>query len=124
MLQNYSVGPSGMWAEHLRMWLNAASWEESPDDMHWWKVVGLVQTIFQERKLMAECMWKTLLPILKIRGDLLSIVLFKFLCKMVMGIMNLWNNLVIDFHYTLHGFPNVKGTGTASLEAKLLQDLA
>ena len=37
--------------------------------------------------------------------------------------MNHWINSTIYFHDTLCGFHSVQGTGTASLESKLLQHL-
>ena len=44
--------------------------------------------------------------------------------KVVAEILNRWRMASITFHYFLHGFRAGRGTGTATLEAKLLQQLA
>ena len=44
--------------------------------------------------------------------------------KVVAAILNLWLTASITFHDILHGFRAGRGTGTATLEAKLLQQLA
>ena len=41
----------------------------------------------------------------------------------VMGILNHRLTMVIQLHNTLHGFHTDRGTGTASLEANMLQHL-
>ena len=43
--------------------------------------------------------------------------------KTMTGILNFHLKLAIQFHNTLHGFCTIRGTGSASLEAKLLQKL-
>jgi hypothetical protein len=42
-----SPGPSGIRAEHLREWLNAAERENNPDPSTWNKMVELVQHAFE-----------------------------------------------------------------------------
>ena len=42
LLQNRSGGLSGMRAEHLRQWLIAATWDDTPDATNWLKVVNIV----------------------------------------------------------------------------------
>ena len=44
--------------------------------------------------------------------------------KVVVVILNLWLTASIDFYYVLHGFRASRGTGTATLKAKLLRQLA
>ena len=39
------------------------------------------------------------------------------------GVINMWIGEVVQFHDVLHGFWASWGAGTASLEAKLLQQL-
>ena len=52
---NRSGGPSGMGAEHLRQWLIAAMWDDSPDATNWMEVVVIVQAEFQDGTLAKEC---------------------------------------------------------------------
>ena len=47
----------------------------------------------------------------------------EFLWNTVMTILNLRLTMVIQLHNTLHGFHTDRGTGTASLEANMLQHL-
>ena len=65
---NRSGGPSGMRAEHLRQWMIAATRDASPDATNWLKVVAIVQAEFQDGALAEECMWQTVILILKGRG--------------------------------------------------------
>ena len=44
--------------------------------------------------------------------------------KVVVEILNTWLTASITFHDFLHGFQGGRGTGTATLEAKLLHQLA
>ena len=40
-------GPSGMRAEHIKMWLHAATWEEAPNPGNWEKVFAIIQAAFR-----------------------------------------------------------------------------
>ena len=60
-----NFGPSGMRAEHLRMWHRAEKWEENPDSGNWEKVVSIIQGEFKGRELTAPCAWKMVLIIHK-----------------------------------------------------------
>ena len=48
---NRSVIPSGTQVEHLRQWLIAAMWDDSPDATNWMEVVVIVQAEFQDGTL-------------------------------------------------------------------------
>ena len=65
--------------------------------------------------------WKTVVLIQNLNGNYRGIGLLEFLCNTVMVILNLRLTVVIQLHDTLHGFHTGRGTGTASLEGKLLQ---
>ena len=52
---NFSGGSSGMRAEHLRQWLIAATWDNSPDATNWLKFFAIVQEAFQDGMLAEEC---------------------------------------------------------------------
>lgn len=49
--------------------------------------------------------------------------LVEVLWETVTGILNRRLTAAIQFHNTLHGFRTVRGTGTAYLESKMLQQL-
>ena len=52
-----------------------------------------------------------------------GIVLVEVMWKVVVAILNRRLTASITFHYFLHGFRAGRGTGTATLESKLLQQL-
>ena len=58
------------------------------------------------------------------KGDYRGIGLVEVMWKIVAVILNLRLTSSITFHDVLHGFQAGRGTGTATLEAKLLQQLA
>ena len=40
---NWTGGPSGMWAEHLKIWIAEAQSEKPPDPSRWRIVVEIIQ---------------------------------------------------------------------------------
>ena len=56
--------------------------------------------------------------------DYRGIGLVEVMWKVVVAILNCRFTASITFHHALHGFRSGRGTGTATLEAKLLQQLA
>ena len=52
-----------------------------------------------------------------------KIRLVEFLWKSTTSIINWWMTLTICYHDTLHGLQTGRGTGTTTLEAKLIQQL-
>ena len=58
------------------------------------------------------------------KGDYRGIGLMELMWKVVAVILNRCFTYSITFHDVLHGFRAGRGTGTATLEAKLLQQLA
>ena len=98
-------GPSGMRAEHLRMWLRAATQEIYPDPGNWEKVVAIIQAAFREGELTALCAWQTVVMILKGGGtDFRGIGLVEVLWKAISGIINCRISPSIHCHDDLHGF--------------------
>ena len=77
-----------------------------------------------EGRLAEEAAWKAVVLIPKGGQDYLFIGLVVVVCKVVMVIFNLRFTASITFHDVLRGFQAGRSTGTASLEAKLLQQLA
>ena len=71
-----------------------------------------------------EVTWKSLVLILKGGKDYRGIGLVEVMWNVVAAILNRRFTASITYHDFLHIFRAVRGTGTANLEAKLLQQLA
>ena len=137
MRRNISGGPSRIRAEHLKGWLAAAKRggmaeekgkekteaEEEGEEL-WGKVVEMTQTAFREGKLAEEATWQTVVLIPKGKGEFRGIGLVEVTWKVVAVILHRRLTTGIQLHGALHRFREGRGTGTASLEAKLLQQLA
>ena len=117
-------GPSGMRAKHLRMWLLAATREEDLNLWKWEKVVSITQAAFRKVSLATSFIWKMVVMIPKGVGiDFKGIGLVGFLWKAISGIINRRISPSIQFHDALHNFRTRRGTETATLKGKLLQQL-
>ena len=112
-----------MWAEHLQSWLEEAQDEENLNSDHWLKVVDIVQAALLYVRLTEEEKWHAIVMLPKCGGDLHGIGLAEVIWKMVVIILDHRLSTVIEFHDVLHCFGANRGTGTTSLEAKLLQHL-
>ena len=69
-------------------------------------------------------MWQAVVLIPKGKKDYRGIGLVEVMWKVVAAILNRRITASIIFHEFLHGFWEGSGTGTTTLEAKLLQQLA
>ena len=117
-------GQSGMRAEHLRMWFCVETQEKDPELRNWEKVVAIIQVEFREGELVESCSCQTVVMISKGVGtNFRGIGLVEVLWKVISGIINHRISSSIQFHDALHGFRMGRGTGNATLQAKLLQQL-
>ena len=91
---------------------------------NWTRVADFVQSALQEGKLAEEGTWQAVVLIPKGKKDYRGIGLVELMWKVVAAILNLRLRASITFHDFLHGLRACSGTGTATLEAKLLQQLA
>ena len=91
---------------------------------NWERVVELVQTAFWYGELAEEATWQAVVLIPKGKGDYRGIGLVEVMWLVMAVILNRRLTSSITFHAVLHGFRAGCGTGTATLEAKLLQQLA
>ena len=91
---------------------------------HWGRFVELIQTSFRGGELEEEATWQAVVLIPKGKGDYRGIGLMEVMWKVVAVILNFRLTSSITFHDVLHGFRAGRGTGTATLEAKLLQQIA
>ena len=90
----------------------------------WGKVVEMTQTAFREVKLAEEATWQTVVLIPKGKGEFRGVGLVEVTWKVVAVIIHRQPTTRIQLHEALHGFREGHSTGTATLEAKLLQQLA
>ena len=63
------------------------------------------------------------MPISKENGEFRDIECIEVIWKAVLEVVNLRIGVAVDLHDTIHRFRARRGTGTASLEGKLLQKL-
>ena len=68
-------------------------------------------------------MWQVVVLIPKMEGNCHVIGLVEAVWKVVTVVLNFYLTTSIAFHNVLHGFQAFLGTRTASLEAKLIQQL-
>ena len=101
----------------------AADQERTESD-NWTRFVDLVQLSFWEGKLAKEATWQAVVLIPKGKKDYRGIDLVEVMWKVVAAILNRQLTVFITYHNFLHEFQEGCGTGTATLEAKLLQQLA
>ena len=80
--------------------------------------------MFREGKLSEDATWQTVVLIPKGKTDYRGIGLVEVMWKVVAAILNRRLTASITFHDFLHGFRAGRGTGTATLEDKLLHQLA
>ena len=88
------------------------------------KVLEITQRAFWEGKLAEAATWQTAVLIPKEKREFRGIGLVEVTWKVVAVILHRRLTTGITFHDALHGFQESRGTGKATLEAKLLQQLA
>ena len=121
---NRAGGPSGMRGEHLKTWIAQAGLEgEDAEPEAWQSVVKLVQTAFETGELPTELFWSTVVLLPKGGGDFRGIGLIEVIWKLIATIIDKRLKKA-EHHDALHGFRAKRGTGTATIEAKLLQQIA
>ena len=117
-------GPSKVRAEKLKEWLFEATRQENPELENWNRVVELVQLCFRERRVPTQLSWSTVVLLPKGGGDYRGIGLLEIIWKVIESIVNRRIASKVHFHDSLHGFIAERGTVTACIEAKLLQQLS
>ena len=74
--------------------------------------------------MVEESTWQTVVLIPKGKKEYRGVGLVEVTWKVVVVILHRRLTTAITFHDGLHGFREGRGTGTATIEAKLLQQLA
>ena len=90
---------------------------------NWERVAELVQKAFGEGQLVEENMWQAVVLITKGEKYYRGIGLVEVMWKVVAAILNRRIRASITFHDYLHIFRAGRGTGTTTLEEKLIQQL-
>ena len=112
-----------MRGENLQAWLVEATWKDRPVTDKWDKVVDIIQTDLREGWIPVECEYQKIVLLPKGNGELCGIGIFEVIWKAVSGVVNFWIGMAVNIHDTLHRFREVRGTGTTSLESKLLHQM-
>jgi hypothetical protein len=122
-----SGGAAKIRAEDIKRWLRGMIEEEEKGTEgagdKWRLFVKLIQTIWRTGTVPRQMLWVIIVLIPKGGGDYRGIGLIEPFWKVVECLMDDRLN-IIEFHDCLHGFLAGKGTGTATIEAKLSQQLA
>ena len=98
--------------------------EGGKTEPYWERLMDLIQTAFREGDLEEEATWQAVVLIPKGEKDYRGIGLAEVMWKVVAAILNRRLTASITYHDFLHGFWAGRGTGTATLKAKLIQHLA
>ena len=86
-------------------------------------VVRLVRVMFRDRTVPVEIAGGKMEIVQKGKGKYMGIELVEILWKVCAVVINCWLKSSGVLHKTLHGFKTWRGTGTATLEANLSQQL-
>ena len=98
--------------------------EENPYQGNWDRVVDLIQTCFREQQVPTQLLWSTVVLLPKGNGDYRGIGLLEMSWKVIESVINWRITSTVIFHDALHGFQARRDTGTACIEAKVLQQLS
>ena len=123
----------GIKVEHLKEWLSEVVDEERADaegsqgidgkEDKWRMFVKLIQTVWNTGSIPPQMLWMSVVLLPKGGGDYRGIGLLEPFWKAI-EILMVQSLQVVQFHDCLHGFLKGRGTGTATIEAKLAQQLA
>jgi len=125
--QGRAGGASKMRAEDIKDWLQGIVQEEDTGmegaGDNWRLLVKLIQAIWEKGEIPTQMRWVIVILIPKGRGEFRGIGLLEPMWKVIENIMD-GRLQAIELHDCLHGFMTGRGTGTATIEAKLNQQLA
>ena len=95
--------------------------EEHQYQGNWSRIVNLIQTCFWDRNIPTQLLWSTVVLLPKGNGDYRGIGLLEMNWKVIEFINNRRMASKVNFRDALHGIRAWRGTGTACIEAKVLQ---
>jgi hypothetical protein len=121
---------TGLQAKHIKVWLADLVRKEKEQSNigiglgHKWQVfVKMMQAVWEQGSVPEQMRWEIIVLLPKGGGDYNGIGLLELFWKVVEKIM-VARFASIKFHDGLHGGLWGRGTGTATIEAKLAQSLA
>jgi exonuclease III len=124
---NKAAGVSGLTAEDLKSWHEAAQVTEAGEEpdrvavVLWAKVLEMVRLVFEEGEIPRAFSQGIFVLIPKAKaGEFRGIALLEIIYKLVSSIINSRIQAGVTFHDAIHGFRPGRGTSTAIMEAKLL----
>ena len=116
--------PSGIRSEDLKGWWKEAVQEKNPVRIWWQLLVSPIQRMFEYGVVPEEVTWVTMILIPKWRGDHRGIGLVELVWKVCRAVVTFRLKRSMSLHDMLHGFRAGRSTGTANLEANLVQQLS
>ena len=87
-------------------------------------MVRITHKNFKDGAVPEEVAWDTTIFLPKVRGEYWGIGVIVVVWKVCAAVVNCWLKRSVTLHDTLHGFRAGRGTGKATLEKKLAQQLA
>ena len=125
MKMGKSPGPSQIRVEDMRKWLEMEREMTNPQPEAWNNLVEIVQEAFRTGKI-PEALTNAVLVLIPKNevNQFRGIGLLEVVWKLIASIINKRLMRNIEFHDGIHGFRPGRGTGTATLEAKLLMQMA
>ena len=92
--------------------------------MHnWEQLVDLVHTVFKDSTLPIDCTWNMVVLLMKGNGNYRGVGIVEVFWKTISGLINRRIGDAVRYQDTLHEFRAGRGTGTSSIEDKLLQQI-
>ena len=113
-----------MRAGSFKGWRKEAKRGKEPVGIRWGRVARLVQMMFRDGTVPLEIEWENMVLIPKWKCEYIFIGLVEVLWKVCAVVVNFWLERSAVLHDALHRFIAGIGTGTATLEAKLAQQLS
>ena len=98
--------------------------DTSPQRERWACLIDLVQHMWRTREIPQELGWAILVLIPKGTTDTRGIGLLETLWKVVEALIDTCLHASLQMHKVLYGFRVGRGTGTAIMKLKLVQELA
>jgi hypothetical protein len=104
--------------------MDAAERGNYPDSSTWDTFVELIRHVYESGELPTELTWSVLVLTPKVSDVFRGTGILEVAWKIISAIIDTRINFVIEFHDSLHGFRPKRGTGTATIEARLQMQLS
>ena len=108
----------------LKVWRKEENRDKEPEGRRWELAVRLMQVIFRDGTMPLKIEWVKMVLVPKWKGGYRGVGLVDILWKLCSVVVNCWMKMSAVLNDALHGFIEGRGTGTATLERNLDQQLA